>query len=172
MSAHAFARRVAGIAAMLLWSITAAAQPAAAPAAPPDQFFDSNGVRIRYVEQGQGPAIVLMHGYTGTLDRHFIANGVFANFAKDYRVIAMDLRGHGKSDKPHDPNAYGETMAGDVVRLLDHVKIPRAHVLGYLLGASDRRPPGADDASGAADERCIRRQSAVAGGCDLHGHLC
>ena len=119
---------------MLFWSVTAAAQPAV-PAAPPDQFFDSNGVRIRYVEQGHGPAIVLMHGYTGTLDRHFLANGVFANLAKDYRVIAMDLRGHGKSDKPHDPKAYGETMAGDVVRLLDHLKIPRAHVLGYSLGA-------------------------------------
>lgn len=128
----ALARRVNGIAAILVWSVTAAAQP---PAAPPDQFFDSNGVRIRFVEQGQGPAIVLMHGYTGTLDRHFIANGVFANLAKDYRVIAMDLRGHGKSDKPHDPNGYGETMAGDVVRLLDHLKIPRAHVLGYSLGA-------------------------------------
>lgn len=131
----ALARRVAGIAAMLVWAVAAAAQPTAAPSAPSDQFFDSNGVRIRFVEQGQGPAIVLMHGYTGTLDRHFIANGVFANLAKDYRVIAIDLRGHGKSDKPHDANAYGETMAGDVVRLLDHLKIPRAHVLGYSLGA-------------------------------------
>ena len=119
-----------------LASVTRApASAPAAPSAPPDQFFDSKGVRIRYVEQGQGPAIVLMHGYTGTLDRHFIANGVFANLAKDHRVIAMDLRGHGKSDKPHDPKAYGETMAGDVVRLLDHLKIQRAHVLGYSLGA-------------------------------------
>src|SRR5688500_7355133 len=108
------------------------AQPAAAP---PDQFFDSNGVRIRYVEQGQGPAIVLMHGYTGTLDRHFIANGVFANLATDHRVIAMDLRGHGKSGKPHDAGSYGEEMARDVVRLLDHLDIRRAHVLGYSLGA-------------------------------------
>ena len=107
----------------------------AQPAAPPDQFFDSNGVRIRYVEQGQGPAIVLMHGMTGTLDRHFIANGVFANLAKDHRVIAIDLRGHGKSGKPHDPRAYGEEMARDVVRLLDHLKIQRAHVAGYSLGA-------------------------------------
>jgi pimeloyl-ACP methyl ester carboxylesterase len=131
----ALARRFTGIAAVLVWSVTAAAQSPVAPSAPPDQFFDSNGVRIRYVEQGQGPAIVLMHGYTGTLDRHFIANGVFANLARDYRVIAMDLRGHGKSDKPHDANAYGETMAGDVVRLLDHLKIQRAHVLGYSLGA-------------------------------------
>lgn len=108
---------------------------AAQPIAPPDQFFDSNGVRLRYVEQGQGPAIVLMHGYTGTLDRHWINNGVFANLAKDHRVIAFDLRGHGKSGKPHEPGAYGETMAADVVRLLDHLKIERAHVIGYSLGA-------------------------------------
>ena len=58
-----------------------------------------------------------MHGYTGTLDRHFIANGVFADLAKDHRVIAFDLRGHGKSGKPHDAAAYGEVMASDVVRL-------------------------------------------------------
>jgi pimeloyl-ACP methyl ester carboxylesterase len=103
--------------------------------APPDQFFDANGVRIRYVEQGSGPAIVLMHGYTGTLDRHFLANGVFANLAKDHRVIAFDLRGHGKSSKPHEATAYGEEMARDVVRLLDHLKIERAHVIGYSLGA-------------------------------------
>jgi len=102
---------------------------------PVDRFFDSAGVRIRYVEQGNGPPIVLLHGYTGTLDRHFIANGVFASLANDYRVIAIDLRGHGKSGKPHDPTVYGEEMARDVVRLLDHLKIQRAHVVGYSLGA-------------------------------------
>jgi pimeloyl-ACP methyl ester carboxylesterase len=106
-----------------------------APLAPPDQYFDSAGVQLRFVEQGTGPAIVLMHGYTGTLDRHFIANGVFASLANYHRVIAMDLRGHGKSAKPHDPRAYGEEMSRDVVRLLDHLKIQRAHVLGYSLGA-------------------------------------
>ena len=110
----------------------AVAQPADAP---PDRFFDSDGVRIRYIEQGSGPAIVLLHGYTGTLDRHFLANGVFANLAKDYRVIAFDLRGHGKSGKPYDATAYGEAMADDVVRLLDHLQVRRAHVIGYSLGA-------------------------------------
>lgn len=123
----------AAIAAVLVALSLLQAQPAAV--APPDQFFDSAGVRIRYVEQGSGPAIVLMHGYTGTLDRHFIANGVFANLARDHRVIAIDLRGHGMSGKPHDSAAYGEEMARDVVRLLDHLKIQRAHVLGYSLGA-------------------------------------
>lgn len=117
---------------LVLTTATAFAQPAAAP---PDRFFTSNGAQIRYVEQGQGPAIVLMHGYTGTLDRHFIANGVFANLAQDHRVIAFDLRGHGKSGKPHDAGGYGEEMARDVVRLLEHLNIQRAHVLGYSLGA-------------------------------------
>jgi len=126
----AFRRRTALSCFLLLATAQVRAQPAAA-----DQFFDSDGVRIRYIEQGSGPAIVLMHGYTGTLDRHFVANGVFANLAKDHRVIAFDLRGHGKSDKPHDPAAYGEVMAGDAMRLLDHLKIQRAHVIGYSLGA-------------------------------------
>ena len=76
-----------------------------------------------------------MHGYTGTLDRHWINNGIFANLAKDYRVIAFDLRRHGKSGKPYQPSAYGEPMASDVVRLLDHLKIQRAYVIGYSLGA-------------------------------------
>src|SRR5688572_691134 len=120
---------------LLIFALLAApALAGAQSAAPPDQFFDSNGVRLRYVEQGQGPAIVLMHGYTGTADRHFLANGVFANLAKDHRAIAIDLRGHGKSAKPHVPSAYGDEMARDVVRLLDHLKIQRAHVLGYSLG--------------------------------------
>jgi pimeloyl-ACP methyl ester carboxylesterase len=119
----------------LLSFVTVSPVLAQPPAAPADQFFNSSGVRIRYVEQGRGTPIVLMHGYTGTLDRHFLANGVFANLAKDHRVIAIDLRGHGKSGKPHTPQSYGEEMARDVVRLLDHLKIQRAHLAGYSLGA-------------------------------------
>jgi pimeloyl-ACP methyl ester carboxylesterase len=107
----------------------------AQPTALPDRFFDSNGVQIRYVEQGAGSPVVMLHGYTGTLDRHFVANGVFATIAKEHRAIAMDLRAHGKSGKPHDPKAYGDELAKDVVRLLDHLKIQRAHIVGYSLGA-------------------------------------
>jgi pimeloyl-ACP methyl ester carboxylesterase len=103
--------------------------------AAPDRFFDSNGVQIRYVEQGSGPPVVMLHGYTGTLDRHFVGSGVFAAIAKDHRAIAMDLRAHGKSGKPRDPNAYGEQMALDVIRLLDHLNIRRAHIVGYSMGA-------------------------------------
>ena len=102
---------------------------------PQERFFDSNGVRIRFVEQGQGPAVVLIHGYTGTGDRHWINTGVFEDLARDHRVIAMDARGHGKSGKPREASTYGAEMSRDVVRLLDHLTITRAHVVGFSMGA-------------------------------------
>ena len=121
---------------VFLLAICAAAQPPIQePLAPPDNFFDSNGVRIRYLDQGHGPPVVLIHGYTGSIERHWIATGVFANLVKDHRVIALDCRGHGKSGKPTDPKAYGAEMAQDIVRLLDHLKIQRAHVVGFSMGA-------------------------------------
>jgi len=99
-----------------------------------DKFFDSNGVRLRYVEEGKGDPIVLVHGYTSNIERSWIETGVLANLARDFHVIAFDNRGHGKSDKPHDPKAYGGEMSEDVVRLLDHLKIQRAHIVGYSMG--------------------------------------
>jgi pimeloyl-ACP methyl ester carboxylesterase len=100
-----------------------------------DKFFNSNGVRIRYVDQGTGEPVVLVHGYTSVIERAWIETGVFPNLAKDHRVIALDLRGHGKSDKPHDPKAYAE-LGQDVVRLLDHLNVARAHIVGYSLGGA------------------------------------
>jgi pimeloyl-ACP methyl ester carboxylesterase len=116
--------------ALAVVSSAATAQPAVR-----DTFFDSKGVRIRYVESGRGVPVVLLHGYTGTLDRHWINPGVFAKLAEQYRAIALDLRGHGKSGKPHEPEAYGPEMGQDVVRLLDHLGISRAHIVGFSMGA-------------------------------------
>ena len=121
----------------------------AAPAAvrAEDQFFDSNGVRIHYIVEGQGEPVVLIHGFTADIDKNWrtgLAGGAGNNaqgpriieaLAKNYRVIALDSRGHGKSDKPQDPKKYGGEMAEDVVRLLDHLKIQKAHVVGYSMGA-------------------------------------
>jgi pimeloyl-ACP methyl ester carboxylesterase len=98
-----------------------------------DRFFDSGGVRIRYVEHGAGLPVVLVHGFTGSIERSWIATGVLPDLARDYRVIAFDLRGHGRSDKPRDPRAYDE-VGLDVIRLLDHLEISRAHLVGYSLG--------------------------------------
>ena len=81
-----------------------------------DRFFDSAGIRIRYVEQGSGPVVVLLHGYGGS-SKAWFDSGIFANLAQDHRVIALDLRGHGLSGKPHDPKAYGDEMGLDVIRL-------------------------------------------------------
>jgi len=100
-----------------------------------DKFFDSNGVRIRYVEQGAGEPVVLVHGYISSAEEAWFTSGVFQQLAINYRVIAMDCRGHGKSDKPHDVKQYGEEMALDIVRLLDHLKIRKAHIVGYSMGA-------------------------------------
>lgn len=108
---------------------------APAPASGEDKFFDSNGVQIRYVEQGGGVPVVLVHGYSNTLDMNWVETGIVADLAKDHRVIAFDMRGHGKSDKPHDRKAYGKQMSQDIVRLMDHLGIKRAHMVGYSLGA-------------------------------------
>jgi pimeloyl-ACP methyl ester carboxylesterase len=103
------------------------------PAVAADDVFDSNGVKIRYVTAGTGEPIVLLHGWMsdssmwGRLDTN--------PAAKEYQLIAVDLRGHGKSDKPHEPEKYGPEMAEDVVRLLDHLKLPKAHLIGYSMGA-------------------------------------
>ena len=99
-----------------------------------DKFFDSQGVRIRYVEQGAGTAIVLIHGDGNTL-QSWIDSGVLPDLAKNYRVIAFDARGSGMSAKPHDVKAYGREMGMDVIRLLDHLRIQKAHVIGYSMGA-------------------------------------
>src|SRR5512132_488395 len=95
-----------------------------------DKYFDAAGVRLRYVEQGAGEPVVLVHGFTNTLEI-WARNGIVQDLSKTYRVIAFDLRGHGKSDKPHEPARYGREMGIDVVRLLDHLGIQQAHVVGY-----------------------------------------
>jgi pimeloyl-ACP methyl ester carboxylesterase len=100
-----------------------------------DRIFDSAGVPIRYVDCGAGTPIVLAHSYTGNLDDQFVRTGVVDALAPRHRVIAFDLRGHGRSGKPHEPAAYGREMALDIVRLLDHAGVERAHIGGYSLGA-------------------------------------
>lgn len=102
--------------------------------APEDQYFDSAGVKIRYTVQGEGEPVVLVHGFTARIETNWGLPGIIQALAQDFRVIAMDARGHGKSDKPHDPAAYGIDMMQDVVRLLDHLGIQRAHVAGYSMG--------------------------------------
>ena len=64
-----------------------------------DKYLDANGVKIRYIDTGRGKAIVLLHGGASNLES-WTSEGVVDNLAKDFRVIAFDARGHGKSDSP------------------------------------------------------------------------
>jgi pimeloyl-ACP methyl ester carboxylesterase len=111
--------------------------PAGLRAEPPEltkPYFDSDGVKIHYIVQGKedGEPVLLIHGFTGNIEGQW--EPVLKALAKDYKVIALDCRGHGGSEKPHDPKKYGMEMVKDAVRLLDHLKIDKAHVVGYSMG--------------------------------------
>jgi pimeloyl-ACP methyl ester carboxylesterase len=100
-----------------------------------DRRFDSAGVPIRYADEGQGEPVVLLHGYTSDVEGQWVSTGVLPALSAHYRVLAMDARGHGRSGKPHDPAQYGPEMGRDILRLLDHLGIQRAHIVGYSMGA-------------------------------------
>jgi pimeloyl-ACP methyl ester carboxylesterase len=100
-------------------------------------YFDSEGVRIHYQDVGAGEAVVLVHGFASTAAHNWGGTGWMATLSERYRVIALDVRGHGLSDKPHAREAYGyASMGADVTRLMDHLGIERAILIGYSMGAS------------------------------------
>ena len=99
-----------------------------------DRFVDSDGVRIRFHVSGKGPPVVLIHGFGESLEV-WHQRGVVRALSPHYTVIAMDVRGHGRSNKPHDPKSYGTELSGDVDRLLRHLGATKAHIVGYSMGA-------------------------------------
>ena len=98
-------------------------------------FFDSDDVALRYFEAGDGETVVLLHGFSGSAQGLYINPGTFdALVDAGYHVVALDQRGHGGSGKPHNPAQYGLNMVEDVRRLLDHLAVERAHLVGYSMG--------------------------------------
>lgn len=144
--------------------------------APKPQSFDSNGTKIIYLEQGTGEPVVLIHGWLSTAGINWVLPGTFELLAKDHRVIAMDVRGHGLSDKPKVADAYGLEVVDDVERLLDHLKIKQAHIVGYSMGGiitakflarhPDRCLSGTLGGAGWLRERSIEQKLFAAGGRD------
>ncbi len=98
--------------------------------------FRSNRVEIAYCDEGRGRPVVLVHGFAANIDANWRASGwIDALIGAGRRVVALDCRGHGASGKPHEPEAYGgEAMPGDVMRLMDHLEIERADLMGYSMG--------------------------------------
>lgn len=99
-------------------------------------FAENDGVRIHYEVEGQGPPLVLVHWLTGSLEDWRLFGYVDA-LKDSYRLILIDARGHGQSDKPHDPAAYTlEKQAGDIVAVLDDLGVDKANYFGYSQGGT------------------------------------
>jgi pimeloyl-ACP methyl ester carboxylesterase len=100
--------------------------------------FDSDGVRLHFEVHGpeDGRPIILVHGFASDYQLNWVGTRWQETLTKaGHRIIGLDCRGHGASDKPHEPAAYAlEIMAGDVQRLLDHLEIAKVNYLGYSMG--------------------------------------
>jgi pimeloyl-ACP methyl ester carboxylesterase len=102
-----------------------------------ERFTSFDGVGIAYMTAGDGPDALLLHGFAADHRVNWVSCGVVdALVAAGRRVIALDARGHGESDKPHDPAAYeNDAMVRDARRLLDHLGVEQVDVIGYSMGA-------------------------------------
>ena len=101
------------------------------------QKFNSDGVDIAFDIWGEGPPVLLIHGFASNMEVNWVATGWIKTLvAAGKRVIAIDNRGHGKSEKLYDPELYSAPiMADDAARLLRHLNITQADVMGYSMGA-------------------------------------
>jgi pimeloyl-ACP methyl ester carboxylesterase len=99
-------------------------------------FVDSNGVNIYYEVEGEGDSLVLQHGLTANL-KDFRRNGYTEILRKKYRLVLIDARGHGRSDKPLESDTYRlRSFVSDTVAVLDELGVERSHFLGYSMGGS------------------------------------
>jgi pimeloyl-ACP methyl ester carboxylesterase len=97
-----------------------------------DYFTMSDGVKIHYLTAGtSGSWVVLIHGYSDNAERMWFRTGIAPALVKHHRIVAIDNRNHGKSDKPQ-PGGSGNPK--DVIELMDHLHIDRAHIHGYSMG--------------------------------------
>lgn len=95
-------------------------------------IWERDGVHYHYEEIGQGPPVLLLHGFTGTKGTW---EGLVNDLKKDFRVITIDLLGHGETDCPLDPTRYDITHAAkDLKELLDKLNEEKVHLLGYSMG--------------------------------------
>jgi 3-oxoadipate enol-lactonase len=109
-----------------------ASAPGTAFATASDKYLVAGDVRLRYREVGRGEPVVLLHGLTRSLEDWVM---IADSLAVTHRVITLDQRGHGRSSTFTDPARFGIQLADDVIRLLDELHIPRAHLVGHSMGA-------------------------------------
>ena len=101
--------------------------------------FTHDGLKIAFFDEGNpaGPPVLLIHGFASTANVNWVHPGWLKTLGDaGYRVVALDNRGHGASDKPRNAEAYRPpVMAEDAVALLDHLGISEANIMGYSMGA-------------------------------------
>jgi pimeloyl-ACP methyl ester carboxylesterase len=97
--------------------------------------FDSDGVKLHYTVQGSGEPVILIHGLFASGTLNWTAPGITTALASKAQIILIDCRGHGASAKPTGERDYGLRMVEDVSRLMDHLHIKSAHLIGYSMGA-------------------------------------
>jgi pimeloyl-ACP methyl ester carboxylesterase len=104
-------------------------------------YFTRGDVRLAYDDvrppADEAGVVLLVHGFATNRDENWRRLGWMTAFErKGWRTVALDLRGHGESDKPHDPALYDrDAMAGDVIALMDHLGLGRVDLMGYSMGA-------------------------------------
>ncbi len=97
-------------------------------------YVSHGDIRIHYRVEGTGPPLLIVPGFSDSVESWY-EYGYVKSLSADYRLILVDPRGHGASDKPHDPEAYGSTMMVlDFVSVLDACHVEQAHVYGYSMG--------------------------------------
>lgn len=99
--------------------------------------FSTRDGDFSYLDEGNGPPVVLVHGFASNARVNWLDTGWIDHLtAAGYRAIALDNRGHGGSVKLHDPEDYRlDKMAGDVEALIDHLDLARVSAIGYSMGA-------------------------------------
>ncbi len=96
----------------------------------------SSGVRVRYRVEGTGTPLVLVHGYRASARTQWVYSGWVAFLRERHRILLVDVRGHGESEKPRDPRQYSlRLMASDVIAAMDAAAFERADLMGYSMGA-------------------------------------
>ncbi len=119
---------------LTVFALSVICHTARAAEKPAVQFLDADGVKIAYFVQGEGEPVILLHGWLASAGLNWTLPGISGKLAEDFQVVALDVRGHGQSDKPKTEDAYGPELVEDVVRLMDHLKIEKAHIVGYSMG--------------------------------------
>ncbi len=99
-------------------------------------LFDSRGHQIHYEDHGDGAAVLMIHGFGTHARALWGESGVIGHLARRWRVIAPDLRGHGRSSRSYLREHYGmANLCGDLIGLMDHLGVARALIVGYSMGS-------------------------------------